>query len=84
MPIIIKRPCLWCGQMIDTKRSHTRLHGGCHMPMHRMRQKLMPGDSPTVFFQFIENELKEGRHPNKKHPIHNQEEVKENESSISI
>ncbi|MFP6850781.1 MAG: hypothetical protein VCA57_19030 [Pseudomonas sp.] len=80
MPIVIQRPCAWCGQMIDTMRSHTKLHGKCHMPLHRKRQQLMPGEGPAAFFTFIESELKEGRHPNPIHPINQPQELQEDET----
>ncbi len=72
--LIIQRPCAWCGLMMDTKRSHTRLHGKCHMPFHRLRNKLMPGEGPGAFFAFIKAQLANHTHPNPKHTIHQEEE----------
>jgi hypothetical protein len=81
---IVLRDCLWCGHSIQTKRSHTKLHSTCHVPMHRLRQKLMPGAGPGpgagAFFEFISIELSEGRHPNPKHVINNP--INNNEESL--
>lgn len=69
---IILRPCLYCGKDIETKRSHTILHSTCHVPHHRLKNRLHPNLTPEQFNEFCRAELKEGRHPNKHHPINQQ------------
>ncbi|SEC12946.1 hypothetical protein [Pseudomonas anguilliseptica] len=71
---IILRPCLFCGHDIETKRSHTILHSTCHVPHHRLKNKLFPDMPPEEFNAFCRAELKEGRHPNPKHKINQKSE----------
>jgi hypothetical protein len=54
---------------MQTERSSKRIDKSqCHTEFHRWRLK-QGGLTPKQGFAVIEAELKEGRHPNKHHPI---------------
>ena len=76
MPTITK-PCTWCGELMQTERSSKKLsRSQCHTEFHRWRLA-QGGLTPKQGFAFIEAALKEGRHPNKHHPINQPTTIEE-------
>lgn len=70
MAITIKKPCIWCGSLHETKRASKKVCSAkCQSRMDYIRKRDWSWISSIEFEKVINNWLADGSHPNTEHPI---------------